>query len=125
MSREKIIIWGKVRKGSKRGRLLNFPTANFLLHRKLQQGIYVSNTKFMGKTYQSITFIGNAKTFGEDDIKAETFILNFNKSIYGKFICVTLIKRLRENIKFNSEKDLIKQMNKDLEDTKNYFKNLS
>lgn len=121
MIKKHIIIWGKVRQGSKRGKLLGFPTANFLIHKNLSQGVYVSQTKFIGKIYQSATFIGNAKTFGEKDIKAETYILDFNKNLYGKFISVTLLKKLRENLMFKSEKDLIKQMNKDLEDTKKYF----
>lgn len=122
MLKKQIIIWGKVRQGSKRGKLLGFPTANFLIHKKLDQGVYISQTKFIGKTYQSATFIGNAKTFGEKDVKAETYILDFNKNLYGKFISVTLLKKLRDNLMFKSEEQLIKQMNKDLEDTKKYFK---
>ena len=110
-----LILWGKIKKGSKRGKLLGFPTANFSLHKKINQGIYISQTKFLGKIYQSVTFIGNAKTFGEKDIKAETYILNFNKNLYGKFITVKLLKKLRGNKKFKSEKELIKQMKKDVE----------
>ncbi|MEK7551663.1 MAG: riboflavin kinase [Patescibacteria group bacterium] len=122
MIKKYIIIWGKVRRGSKRGKLLGFPTANFLIHKKIAQGVYISQTKFIGKIYKSATFIGNAKTFGEKDIKAETYILDFDKSIYGKFISVTLLKKLRENLMFKSERELTKQMDKDLEDTKKYFK---
>ena len=97
-----LILWGKVKKGSKRGKFLGFPTANFSLHKKINQGIYISQTKFLGKIYQSVTFIGNAKTFGEKDIKAETYILNFNKNLYEKFITVKLLKKLRGNKKFKS-----------------------
>lgn len=114
MNLKYLILWGKVKKGSKRGKLLGFPTANFSLHKKIQQGIYVSQTKFLGKVFQSVTFIGNAKTFGEKDIKAETYILNFNKNLYGKLITVKLLKKLRGNKKFKSEEELIKQMNKDV-----------
>ncbi len=121
MNLKHLILWGKVKKGSKRGKLLGFPTANFSLHKKIQQGIYVSETKLLGKVFQSVTFIGNAKTFGEKDIKAETYILNFNKNLYGKFITVKLLKKIRGNKKFKSEKELIKQMNKDVEATRKYF----
>lgn len=120
MNLKYLILWGKVKKGSKRGKLLGFPTANFSLHKKIQQGIYVSQTKFLGKVFQSVTFIGNATTFGEDEVKAETYILNFNKNLYGKFITVKLLKKIRGNKKFKSEKELIKQMNKDLEDTRKF-----
>ena len=124
MNSKQIVLWGKVKRGSKRGKLLGFPTANFSLHKNISQGIYVSQTKFLGKVYQSVTFIGNAKTFGEKDIKAETYILNFNKNLYGKFITVKLLKKLRGNKKFKSEKDLIRQIKKDIESTMKYF-NLS
>ena len=124
MHSKQIVLWGKVKKGSKRGKLLGFPTANFSLHKKIQQGIYVSQTKFLGKVFQSVTFIGNAKTFGEKDIKAETYILNFNKNLYGKFITIKLLKKIRGNKKFKSEKDLIRQIKRDLDATKKYF-NLS
>ena len=124
MNSKQIVLWGKVKKGSKRGKLLGFPTANFSLHKNISQGIYVSQTKFLGKVYQSVTFIGNATTFGEDEVKAETYILNFNKNLYGKFITVKLLKKLRGNKKFKSEKDLIRQIKKDIESTMKYF-NLS
>lgn len=117
-------IWGKVKKGKNRGKLLGFPTANFLLHKKIEQGIYVSKTIFENKEYHSVTFIGNAATFSEKDIKAETYILDFDKNIYGKWISVKLIKKIRGNKKFAQEKELIGQMNKDLEIAKKYFKSL-
>jgi len=106
MNLKHLILWGKVKKGSKRGKLLGFPTANFSLHKNISQGIYVSQTKFLEKVFPSVTFIGNAKTFGEKDIKAETYILNFNKNLYGKFITIKLLKKLRGNQKFKSERDL-------------------
>jgi len=114
-------IRGKVRKGKKRGKKLGFPTANFALHKKIEQGIYVSKTIFENREYHSVTFIGNATTYGEEDIKAETFIFDFNKNIYGKWMSVNLIKKIRGNKKFTSEKKLLEQMNKDLEITKKYF----
>lgn len=121
MNLKQIVLWGKVKRGSKRGKLLGFPTANFSLHKNISQGIYVSQTKFLGKVFQSVTFIGNATTFGEKDIKAETYILNFNKNLYGKFITVKLLKKIRPNLKFKSEKELMEQMTKDLEDIRKYF----
>src|SRR4030042_2143291 len=102
-----INIEGKVKKGKKRGKVLGFPTANFALHKKIEQGIYISNTIFENKEYHSVTFIGNATTYGEKDVKAETHILNFNENIYTKWISVRLIKKIRGNKKFTSEKELV------------------
>jgi riboflavin kinase / FMN adenylyltransferase len=114
-------IWGKVKKGKSRGKLLGFPTANFPLHRNISQGIYISKSTISKKIYHSVTFIGNAKTYGEKDLKVETHILNFNLNIYGKYLSVRLFKKIRENIKFENEKMLIDQIKKDIAKTKLYF----
>lgn len=116
------VFWGKVRQGKKRGKDLGFPTANMLLHKKIPEGIYISRTTFDKNTYNSLTFIGSAKTFGETDVKAETYILDHTVDMYGKWITVRLLKKTRENIKFTSSKDLIKQMKKDKQIAQEYFK---
>ncbi len=114
-------FWGKVIKGDKRGKALGFPTANIRLHKKIGQGVYISRIVIDNNTYNSVTFIGNAKTFGKLDIKSETYILDFNKNIYGKRGNITLLKKIRTNQKFESAEKLILQMNNDLEVTKKYF----
>ncbi len=118
----KISLRGKVQKGKNRGSNLGFPTANINLHKKIQEGIYISTSKIGLKIYQSLTFIGAAKTFGESKISAETYFLSNIGNIYGKWITVSLIKKIRNNQKFKSEKELISQMKKDREEAKKYFK---
>lgn len=106
-------FWGKVRLHNQRGRKLGFPTANVNLSKKIPEGIYISKTKIDGKEYKSLTFIGRAKTFNEKKFHSETYILDFTQNIYGKWICVEILKKLRENKKFKSAKELIVQMTKD------------
>ncbi len=105
---------GKVRKGAKRGKLLGFPTANVALHQEIPEGIYASTVVFNGKQYTAATFIGAAKTFGDLDYKAESYILDFNQNLYGKWISVRLFKKIRENKKFNNPEELVAQMKKDI-----------
>lgn len=119
------IFWGKVKKGNQRGKKLGFPTANQNLFKKVEEGIYISKTTLKGKTYNSITFIGSAKTFNENKFQAETYILDFNRDIYYQWISVTLLKKLRGNIKFKSIKYLIKQMKQDEKDARTYFLSLT
>jgi len=114
-------FWGKVIAGKKRGKLLGYPTANVRLHKKIPEGIYVSQTKIDVHQFLSVSFIGAAKTFGEKDIKAETYIFDFDKNIYGRWITVKLYKKLRNNKKFDSEEALIIQMKKDTEDAKKFL----
>ncbi len=116
-------FWGKVRKANQRGKTLGFPTANINLNKKNPEGIYISQTKLAGKVYPSITFIGKAKTFNEIKFQSETYILDFDKNIYDNWITVKILKKIRENKKFNSAKDLISQMKNDEIVARDYFKN--
>jgi riboflavin kinase/FMN adenylyltransferase len=112
---------GIVIHGNKRGRLLNFPTANVPLSIHIPEGIYISETSIMLETYHSLTFIGNAKTFDEHIYQSETYILNFDEDIYEKEITVTLLKKLRGNKKFDSQEELITQMEQDKKAAEKYF----
>ncbi len=114
---------GKVRKGQNRGKHLGFPTANVDLHHKISEGVYLSTVKINKDQCSALTFIGNATTFNENKYHSETYILNFDKDIYGMYVSIKLLKKLRGNVKFKSEKELIKQMEKDTKLAKDYFKN--
>ena len=114
-------FWGKVRTHNRRGKKLGFPTANLNLAKNIPEGIYISKTRIGQFTYPGLTFIGKAKTFNESRFYAETYILDFNKNIYSKWISVNLIKKIRENKKFNSADELVKQMKKDEKMARKYF----
>ncbi len=115
-------FWGKVRKHIQRGRTLGFPTANLNLTKKIPEGIYISKTKIKNLIYKSLTFIGTVKTFGEKKFHSETYILDFDKNIYGEWISLTLIKKIRANKKFSSSSELVKQMKKDEIVARKYFR---
>ena len=115
-------FWGKVRKNNQRGRALGFPTANVNLSKNILEGIYISKTKIEEKVYPALTFIGKVKTFNEQKFHSETYILDFSKNIYNKWISVELIKKIRDNKKFNSSKDLITEMKKDETVARRHFR---
>lgn len=114
-------IRGIVQEGKKRGKDLGFPTANIALTGDIEEGIYISKTK-VGRTWMpSVTFIGSAETFGEHDRKAETYILDIDKNLYGTTIVVTLLEKIRDSKAFSSVDELIRQMHDDVSKTKEYF----
>lgn len=115
-------FWGKIRKHNQRGKKLGFPTANVNLSKNIPEGIYISKTKIDDSTHPSLTFIGKAKTFNEKTFQAETYILDFNQNIYGKWISVELLKKIRGNKKFNSAEELIQQMKKDAVMAETFFR---
>lgn len=116
-----VVFRGKIKKGKQRGKPLGFPTANVTLQIKLPEGVYASKVKIEGRIYLASTFIGSAKTFGENDYKAECHILDFKKDIYGKWVTVRLFKKVRKNKKFNSKKSLMTQMKRDISSTRKFF----
>ena len=105
----------------KRGKTLGFPTANVNLKKNIPEGIYISRTKLGKSFFNSITFVGSAKTFDEKKFHAETYILDFDKNIYGEWISVKLLKKIRDNKIFSSALELITQMKKDEKETRKYF----
>ena len=114
-------ITGIVKHGQKRGKQLGYPTMNIECVHTIPEGIYIASVIIDMVTYNAVTFIGTAKTFDEDNYQAETFILEFDKDVYGKEIVITLLKKLRDNMKFDTEDLLREQMQRDVEETKRYF----
>ncbi|MCQ4921747.1 bifunctional riboflavin kinase/FAD synthetase [Tissierella carlieri] len=111
-------IIGKVIPGKNRGNKLGFPTANiepidnYVIPKN---GVYMTNTIIDNKRYISATNIGYNPTFNEDVLKIETYILNFEGNIYGKTLEIEFLDFLRDDIKFETKEDLIKQMKIDIE----------
>ena len=111
-------ITGDVVHGFRRGHeALGFPTANLDVPADRvvpSDGVYATYAKVEGKHYPSITNVGNNPTFGNTKKTIETFIFDFDESIYGKQFTLEWIARLRGEKKFDSVSDLIAQIQKDI-----------
>ena len=117
-------IRGRIVGGDKRGKKLGFPTANIHPHHELipKDGVYIGEVRLHdNKNYKSLINVGTRPTFGEHDLNIEAFILDFDKDIYGEFLKVAFLERIRDEIRFETSELLIKQMNKDLQDAKSFF----
>lgn len=111
---------GKVVKGDRRGHLLGYPTANIDIDSKKklipQNGIYFVKVNVGANNHFGMASIGVRPTFqsaGERTI--EVNILDFEKDIYGYDIQISFLRRIRDEIKFDSAENLIQQMHKDEE----------
>lgn len=121
----KYSLIGKVKKGKQLGKIFGFPTANLFIKDEniiLKSGVYITNTLINNKIYNSITNIGNNPTFNEKRIVVETYIFDFNEVIYDEQIEVFFIDFIREEIKFNSKDELIKQIDSDVMYAKEFLK---
>ena len=57
--------------------------------------------------------IGNNPTFGNNSQSVEVNILDFKENIYDKMIEIKILKRIRDEIKFESKELLIQQLEED------------
>lgn len=115
---------GQVVYGKQLGHLLGFPTANLEVDETMnliKSGVYISKVKVGEKYFPSLTNVGFNPTFDQDELNVETFILDFDENLYGQKIKVDFIKRLRDELKFDSKDALIEQMHRDVEDAITYF----
>ena len=55
----------------------------------------------------------------------EAHILEFDRELYGRYIQVELVSKLRNDGHITSEKELIEQVKKDIKETQRYLKNIS
>ncbi len=108
---------GKVEHGFAIGKKLNFPTANIhFAENKLvpKNGVYAVKVEFDNNCFMGLCNIGGRPTFNTDIIKAETYILDFEGDLYGKFIKIYLLDYLRETTKFQNPEELKVQITKDI-----------
>lgn len=121
----KLFCTGVVKKGKMLGRRLGFPTANIgiIENSCLKNGVYITNTYFEGKVYNSVSNVGYNPTVENDKRTIETFILDFVGDLYGKEIKIEFIEFIREEKKFPSVEKLKERVNRDIETAKEYFLN--
>lgn len=114
---------GKVIHGEHRGNRLGFPTANLdiapdrLLPAK---GVYATRAFVNEKKYTAVTNIGVRPTFANplEFPRVEPHLLDLQEDLYGDFLKLELIEYLRPEETFNSPTELIAQVNRDIEKTK-------
>lgn len=116
-------IKGKVIKGKARGKVLGFPTANIEAKNDIIPfGVYISQVRINSETLPAITNAGLRPTFDKEEMQIESYIINFNRNLYGEEIDIIFIKKIRDEMKFKSPEELSLQISKDLEQAKTYFK---
>lgn len=108
---------GWVIKGDARGATLGYPTANLKLNSAYKMlplnGVYAVYARICERKYRALLYIGNRPTYGEGDLTIEAFLLDFEGGLYGEMITVELIERLRGDVRFDSQDELIVQMHAD------------
>ena len=114
-------ITGMVVEGDKRGRELGYPTANVEVSPTMAfpgNGIYATTAHVDGVGRMAATSIGTRPTFDGVGRTIEAFVLDFDGYLYSKEIRLEFVRRLRDELKFDSVDALLEQMAKDVDETR-------
>ena len=111
----KFTIFGHVVHGAGRGRKLKFQTANIKPADKKQLfpkiGVYLIHGRIIGLNAFGMCNIGIRPTFGEKNLVMEIHFFHERiPNLYGKKVKVEFLERIRDEKKFPTSKDLIKQL---------------
>ena len=110
---------GTVIEGEHRGtNTMGFPrTANLGVSQELTipgKGVYAARAIVNGVTYTSVVNIGNKPTFHEQyPISIEAHILGFDNDIYGCYLRLVLLDKIRNEQKFPGIDELVQQIKQD------------
>ena len=111
-------IEGKVVHGNALARQLGFPTANIHLNRKKPalQGVYFVKVKncCSNQHYHGIANIGIRPTIEGKKAILEVNLFDFSGDIYGQYLDVIFVHKLRDEKKFDSLTDLKQQIAQDV-----------
>lgn len=107
---------GRVRLGKKLGRQLGFPTANLALHRKVVPlwGIFAVRVSGAGlRDHPAVASLGTRPTVDGTDPLLEVHLFDWEGDLYGRYLDVDFVARLRDEQKFESLDALVAQMHRD------------
>lgn len=115
---------GRVRHGDKRGRTIGFPTANLYLHRRATpvSGVFaVEMFGVPGEPVAGVANVGTRPTVDGTRTQLEVFLFDFNTDIYGRYVQVSFLSKLRDERRFESFDALRRQIDRDVADAREFF----
>ena len=119
---------GEIVRGDGRGKGLGFATANLKYLNEVEPalGVYAGIASLQSIRYGCVVNVGINPTFDNaGPVKFEAHLFNYNgPDSYGELFRVQLIKRIREERKFEKLEDLIGQVHADADRAKEILKTL-
>ena len=109
-------ITGLVERGNNIGNKYGFPTANINLRNYVipKNGVYATYIFIDGKKYLGFANIGYHPTIQElENPILEVHIFDYDDNLYDKYIKVSFVKYIREEMKFENMECLYNQLKKD------------
>lgn len=112
---------GVVVTGDQRGRELGYPTANLDPVRWSAipaDGVYAGRLLLDESPLTAAISIGTNPTFHGTQRRVEAFVLDFSGDLYGRQVGLTFTAQLRETLAFDGVEQLVEQMGRDVQRTR-------
>ncbi|MBN2561811.1 MAG: bifunctional riboflavin kinase/FAD synthetase [Phycisphaerae bacterium] len=108
---------GTVVHGAAAGRHLGFPTMNLDVGEQLvpSEGVYAGMAEVAGHRKAAAISIGQRPTLGGSSVVVEAFVLDDSGDWYGAPARLDLIKRIRDQMRFDGREALTAQIARDVE----------
>ncbi|HEX8862772.1 MAG TPA: bifunctional riboflavin kinase/FAD synthetase [Actinomycetes bacterium] len=111
-------VEGHVIHGAERGRLLGIPTANLRVPARLAlpaRGVYAGRLEVAGSPpMPAVSNVGTSPQFGGNELRVETYVLDFDGDLYDRLVRVSFEHRIRDEVVFPSVEALVEGMNDDV-----------
>jgi riboflavin kinase/FMN adenylyltransferase len=107
---------GRVVHGDERGRTIGFPTANIHLHRDSSpvNGVYAVEVFGLDEEpLAGVANVGTRPTLGGTQSRLEVHLFDVDADIYGRYVHVDFLHKLRPEHRFASLEELVTQIRKD------------
>ena len=112
-------LLGTVVQGATRGRRVGYPTANLDPHNEVvpPSGVYAVRVRLAERALGGVLNIGYRPTFEEPDEVSqvvEVHIFDFDEPVYGRELEAIFVRKLREELRFESVELLREQIRSDI-----------
>ena len=102
------------------------PTVNLARYDELvpANGVYITRVRISGECFDAVTNVGVRPTFGPDSFAIESHLLNFHEIelLAQTEVELIFLKRLRDEIKFESVEALREQIGRDVARAQRFFR---
>ncbi len=110
-------LGGKVVLGKQLGRTIGYPTANIEIAESYKLipkiGVYAVTCTIHGKKSCGMMNIGFNPTVNGKELTVEINFFNFERDIYGEFLQISILERIRNEQKFGGLQELKNQLSQD------------
>jgi riboflavin kinase/FMN adenylyltransferase len=115
------VVEGPVVRGAGRGATLGFPTANLHVDPRILlplDGVYAGRATVADRTHTAAINVGTNPTFGQEPLRLEAFLLDFEGDLVGQPMTVEFWVRLRDELRFESPEALVDAIGQDVARTR-------